>query len=276
MNKAKKIIFYFYLTIGSVILFLFFTVYFEYKSPSFGFYVFDVGQGDSILIRTPNRYNILIDGGSDNKVVYKLGEYLPFYERQIDLMILTHPHADHIIGLVEVLNRYKVKKIFTTGVLYSSSDYFAWLDKIREKNIPLEIIDQQRIFSLNDGVELEIFFPNLSLESKKINNLNNASIVFKLIYRDIKILLAGDYEDEESLVKTSLDLSADILKVGHHGSDTANSYDFLKAVNPNKAVISCGENNKFGHPHKATVDSLKSLRAEIFQTNLSGDFVFEF
>jgi len=272
MLKAKKIIFGFYGIVLCCFLFLGFILYSEFSQRNLEFYVFDVGQGDAIFIRTPKHYDILIDGGQDNEVVYKLGEYLPFYDREIDLMILTHPHADHVVGLIEVLDRYKVKKIFTTGVLYYSPDYLAWLDKVEEKNIPVEIIDSQRTLALSDGTRIDILFPDYSLENKKIENLNNASIVAKLIYAGTTIMLTGDYEDEESLVEKDLNLSADILKVGHHGSDTANDLEFLKAVNPEAAVISCGQDNKFGHPHQATLDNLENLGIEAFRTDLSGDF----
>jgi len=273
MIQAKKIILGFFTVILVTFCFLAFIFYLEFGQTDFQFIVFDVGQGDAIFVRTPGHYDILIDGGPDNEVVYKLGEYLPFYDREIDLMVLTHPHADHVVGLIEVLNRYKVKKIFTTGVLYYSPDYLVWLDKIKEKNIPVEIIDSQRTLVLPDQTRLEILFPDHSLEGKEIDNVNNASIVAKLTYKETEILLTGDYEDEESLVEKGLDLSADILKSGHHGSDTGNDLEFLKAVDPETVVISCGEGNKFGHPHQATLDNLEGLGINVFRTDLQGDFV---
>jgi len=275
MKKVKKIILSFYSVLILGFLFLAVIFWFELRVNDLQFYVFDIGQGDAIFIQTPGHYNILIDGGPDNKVVYKLGEYLPFYDRDIDLMILTHPHADHIVGLIEVINRYKVKKIMTTGVLYYSPDYLTWLDKIKEKNISVEIIDSQRILTLPDKTKLEILFPDYSLENKKIKNVNNASIIAKLIYGETTVLLTGDYEDEESLVEKGFDLSADILKSGHHGSDTGNDLEFLKAVDPEVTVISCGQDNKFDHPHQETIDNLENLEIEIFRTDLGGDFILK-
>jgi competence protein ComEC len=273
MLKVKKIILSFYSISLMILLFLAIFLFFQSQPAELKFYVFDIGQGDAIFIRTPDRFNILIDGGPDNTVVYKLGQYLPFYDREIDLMISTHPHADHIVGLIEVLERYKVKKILATGVLYSSPDYLAWLAKISKKNIPIEIADQPGIIFLGSEVKLDILFPDQSFLNKKVKNLNNTSIVAKLTYGPNSVLLTGDFEDEESLI-AKIDLDAKILKVGHHGSDTANDLEFLKAVKPDLAIISCGENNRFGHPHQETLENLERLGIEILRTDLEGDFIY--
>lgn len=272
MLKTKKIILNFYrlLFIGLILLAIF--LFFELPPKVLSFYVLDVGQGDAILIRTPDRYNILIDGGPDNTIIYKLGKYLPFYDRQIDLMILTHPHSDHITGLIEVLRRYQVKKIFTTGVLYSSVEYQIWQEAALKEGSEIKIIDQPQNFISSDGTKLEILFPDRSLKNQKLKNVNNASIVAKLVYRDAAILLTGDYEEEEKLITRNLNLQADILKVGHHGSNTANDLKFLEAVEPETAVISCGQGNKFNHPHPSTLGNLQDLGIKIWRTDQNGDF----
>ncbi len=272
MTHYRKIILSFYSVVVLTLLLLIYILFSELSSSGLAFYVFDVGQGDAIFIRTSDKYNILIDGGADNTVVYKLGKYLPFYDRDIDLMILTHPHSDHVVGLTEVLKRYQVKKILTTGVSSHSSDYLTWLDLIKEKNIPVEIANHRGVMPLGSEVKFYILFPNLSLVNKEIKNLNNASIVAKLIYTSTTIMLMGDFENEEIFVRTNLDLSATILKVGHHGSNTANSREFLAMVSPKIAVISCGKNNKFGHPNQAVIADLRSLGAEIWPTDQRGDF----
>lgn len=272
MKNVKKIILSFYSLIFIGLLLLAIALIIEFKHFGFEFYVFDIGQGDAILIRTPQHHNILIDGGPDNTVVYKLGEYLPFYDRNIDLMIITHPHADHLIGLAEVIERYRVKKVLITGVIYQTPDYLTWLSKISEKNIPIEIVDRVGLIPLGPDVRMDILFPDKSFLNKKIENLNNSSIVAKLTYASTTIMLTGDFEDEESLVG-KMDLRADILKVGHHGSDNANDLEFLKAVNSKIAVISCGKDNKFRHPHEQTLNNLEDLGVKILRTDLQGDFV---
>ena len=274
MLRTKKIIFSFYLLLVGALLSLAIFLFFERGPANLEFYVFNIGQGDSILIRTPSRYNILIDGGPDNGVVYKLGKYLPFYDRQIDLMVLTHPHADHLVGLIEVLKRYQVKNIFLTGVAYDSADYQFWLSEIIAKNVKTEIINQPKRLALSDGVELIVLYPDENFFDQPVKNLNNSSVVIKLIYQNVSIMMPGDLEIEESLVAKNFDLSAAILKAGHHGSANANGWEFLKAVNPDYAVISAGIDNKFGHPHQLTLERLKDLEIEILRTDWQGDIYF--
>ena len=254
------------------LILLSFILFSEYQRDGLEFIVFSVGQGDSILIRTLSRRDILIDGGPDNTLVYKLGQYLPFYDREIDLIILTHPHSDHVIGLIEVLKRYQVKKVLMTGVKYYSAEYLAFEEEILKRHIPVEVITHRGEMLLDRDTKLDIIFPNQSFFDKENKNLNNTSIVAKLIYASSSIMLTGDFEDEENLVAKDLDLSADILKVGHHGSRTANSLDFLAAVNPKIAVISSGLGNKFDHPHQETLENLKKLGISIYRTDSGGDY----
>ena len=232
----------------------------------------DVGQGDAILIKTPFGQNILIDGGPDNKVIEELGKNLPFWDRQIDLMVLTHPHDDHATGLIEVIKRYSVKKILYTGVVHSAPNYLAWLEAIRERKIPLIIIDRPQKIILGDNCYLEIIFPRKSLLAREVDNLNNSSIVARLVYGETKFLLMGDaeIEVEKELLSSGADLSAQVLKTGHHGSDTSSSQEFLEAVSPRTAVIQVGKDNDFGHPSLRILKRLERAGAEILRTDLDG------
>lgn len=240
-----------------------------------GFYVFDVGQGDSILIKDHAGHNILIDGGPDNKVIYKLGKYLPYTNHQIDLLVLTHPHADHLIGLLKVLDRFEVKKIILTGVEYDFREYEIFKELILNNNISYLIIDSEGIISLDNDFSLVVLYPDRSLFAQKVKNLNNTSIVLKLINNDYSILLMGDFEDEEKLVKTP-NLKSDILKVGHHGSITANSLVFLESVDPDYSVISCGLENKFNHPDSEAMANLEKIQSSVWRTDRQGDFAIIF
>lgn len=234
---------------------------------------FDVGQGDSSLIVAPNGEDILIDGGPDNKVVQKLGKYLPYSDRKIEYVILTHPHADHLTGLLEVLKRYEVGKIIMTGVVYTTADYQEFLRLIKEKNIPVVIIDKPQDLAIG-GINLAFLEPEKSFFEARPDNLNNSSIVFKLSFVSSTALYAGDFENEESLLLQSrIRLEADVLKVGHHGSTNANDEGFIKAVDPEFAIISVGKDNKFGHPHYRTLHYLQEAGAEIFRTDEAGDVV---
>ena len=233
----------------------------------------DVGQGDAILIKSPYGQNVLIDGGPDNKVIQELGSNLPFWERSLDLVILTHPHADHITGLVEVLKRYKVEKILWTGVLHTSPDYLAWLDVIKEKNIKTGKVDRRQIIEMGEDLRLEILYPISDWQGKHAENLNNNSVATLLVHGENSILLTGDAEEEEEeeLMRLYPDLQVDIFKAGHHGSNTASTADFLDMIQPEIVTISCGVDNKFGHPHLRTLRNLEKRDISVWRTDLGGE-----
>ena len=232
----------------------------------------DVGQGDAILIKSPFGQNILIDGGPDSKVIEGLGKNLPFWDKRIDLMVLTHPHDDHVTGLIEVIKRYSVKKILYTGVIHSAPNYLAWLEKIRERKIPLVIIDRPQKIVLGDDCYMEIIYPRKSFLAQETDNLNNSSIVARLVYGQTKFLLMGDaeMEVEKELLSSGGDLSAQVLKTGHHGSDTSSNEEFLEAVSPQIAAIQAGKDNDFGHPSLRILKRLERAGAEILRTDKNG------
>lgn len=238
----------------------------------------DVGQGDSILIRTQEGKNVLIDGGPDKTVLYKLEKYLPWYDRTIDAMILTHPHADHLIGLIETAKRYEVKRIISTGIVHTTPEYLEWLDLIKAKKIPAEPFKKGDRIAIDDDVNLTALSPEKSLVGERVEDLNNSSLVLLLQVSSEKILLMGDAqkEIEKQILKNDRSLveSADILKTGHHGSRFATSAEFLRAVKPKYAIISDGKNNRFGHPHLEALRRLHESGANILRTDENGDIVF--
>ncbi|HBW73811.1 MAG: hypothetical protein UX10_C0011G0021 [Candidatus Magasanikbacteria bacterium GW2011_GWA2_45_39] len=246
---------------------------------------FDVGQGDATLVTTPSGKTILIDGGPNDAVMDRLGRALPFFKKDIDLMILTHPHADHVTGLVGVLKRYNVKEIYYTGAVHTSSVFIEWLKMIKEKQIPMHVISHKEEIQFDEGVKLIFLYPDHELagvedaseekRGQKKNNLNNTSIVFKLTYGRTQFLFMGDAEVpvEETLLASGVDLRVDVLKVGHHGSHSSTSEEFLKAVSPQYATISCGRNNDYGHPHLSTLKRLERFGVHAYRTDTEGDIV---
>ncbi|MCK4553409.1 MBL fold metallo-hydrolase, partial [Candidatus Parcubacteria bacterium] len=183
----------------------------------------------------------------------------------------THPHDDHVTGLIDVIKRYKVEKILYTGVVHSSPNYLVWLELIRDRKIPLTIIDRPQIIEFGENCELQIIYPRESLLGKEVSNLNNSSIVIQLVYGQTKFLLAGDIEleVEQELLGSGIDLSANVFKANHHGSDTSNSKEFLQAVQPEIVVIQVGDNN-FGHPSRRVIKRLERIGAQIFRNDLDG------
>ncbi len=248
----------------------------DFRDNSLKVYFLDVGQGDAILIRTPAGQNILIDGGPDNSILEQLNDFLPFWERTIDLMVLTHPHADHVTGLVAVLKHYQVKKAIYTGVVHTAPAYLAWLKELARQKIPLVLIDRRQTISLAQGGRLKILYPEHSLAGQTAANLNNTSIVIKLEYKQVSFLFTGDIEAEaeNELLASGQDLRAQVLKAPHHGSHTSSQLSFLKAVAPQFAVIEVGANNEFGQPSARVLRRCQKLGIKVFRTDQDGSVAF--
>ncbi|MBI2552357.1 MBL fold metallo-hydrolase [Candidatus Uhrbacteria bacterium] len=287
---------------------------------------YDVGQGDAIHVRTAQGFDVLIDGGPSARVVEKLGRTLPFWDRTIELLILTHPHADHLVGQIEVLRRFTVKQVLATGVLHTTDEYLEWLKEIKNREIPMAVAKASQEFPISLPTEdlpkgdnsqfpnesqipipkLEILWPQEDLSGKRIaekseadGGLNATSIAAKLTYGKTSFLFTGDAEEgvEDALLSPQSSvhgsrkcqnktvncelitddsrLRSDVLKVGHHGSKTSTSKEFLQAVAPKYAVIQSGRKNRFGHPHFQTLWRLKQQGVEILRNDQDGDVVFE-
>jgi competence protein ComEC len=227
---------------------------------------FDVGQGDSIFIKIPSGYQILIDGGPDSTLLEKIGSEMPFWDRTIDLIILTHPDHDHIFGLLEVLERYKVDNILWTGILSEGGEYEQWLDSISKEGAEITIAESGQKIEVGDA-KIDILFPFKSLEGENVSDANNTSAVARLVFGQTSFLFMGDaYKSTERLLK---DIDSDVLKIGHHGSKTSSDANFISLVSPDIAVISCGKDNSYGHPHQETLNAL--LDIEVLRTDLMGD-----
>lgn len=231
----------------------------------------DVGQGDAEFIETPDKKQILVDGGPDLSILEKIGREMAFYDRYIDLVILSHPEADHLNGLIEVLKRYQIGAVITNGVIRETSQYKEFMDTIKAKRIPVYIAKSGGEIDFNENIKIDILYPSENLKGKILSDSNNSSIVAKLIYNNFETIFTGDIEKsvENKLVESEIDLNSDILKIAHHGSKTSTSEEFLKAVNALVAIIEVGKDNKYGHPHQEVLDRLKNLR--IFQTGKDGD-----
>ncbi len=247
---------------------------------------FDIGQGDAILIKTPKNQTMLIDGGPNNKVLQKLGQYLPVLTKRIDIVLLTHPHADHVTGLIEVLKRYDIGMVILTGADLKTDVYSEFLKIIKEKNIPVVIAEAGEAIHFSPaaaGLEFDILSPEQAEDlvfNKKSegfgssgNDVNDTSIVGKLMFNDFSILLTGDATSkiENQLLAYGENLKSDILKVGHHGSKYSSTLQFLKFVSPKAAIIEVGVKNRYGHPSEAALSRLKIAGANVFRTDLNGD-----
>ncbi|MFA5109494.1 MAG: MBL fold metallo-hydrolase [Patescibacteria group bacterium] len=231
----------------------------------------DVGQGDAALIKIPGGKVILIDGGPDNLVLRRLGEILPFYRRRIDLIILSHYHDDHAAGLVEIVKRYKVKDL----VYPAGSPPTAIMEALREtavrRKTTIRQLETGVIWNFGVGCSLALFNP-ASLGVKK--DANN-SLVARLACDRQTFLFAGDNSKtvEKALIASGRDLTAAVLKASHHGSNSANSEEFLRAVNPRVMVVSVGADNKFGHPNPEVLELAAVLKITVERTDELGSIL---
>lgn len=235
-------------------------------------YFFDIGQGDSIFIETESKKQILVDGGPDNRVIQKLSEVMSFWDRTIDLVILTHPDHDHIGGLPEVLKRYKVSGIIETGVQCEKAECKVWND-LKEKEKAVIILPKLGdSIVIDENTKLLILNPFDSIAGEKISRANNTSIVAKFIYGNHNILLTGDIEKqiEEKLVLAGIDIDSDYLKIPHHGSKTSTTEEFLENTSPFMAFISLGRKNSYGHPHEEVISRLEKRNIKYYRTDELG------
>ncbi len=248
-----------------------------YKNGKMEVVFLDVGQGDSILIKMPQGQRVLIDGGADNKVLDRIGRNTSFFDRGFDLVIATHPDADHIAGIVPVLKRYPVGIFMDSGVLHTSAIFKALWQTIEENSILVQYIDSPVRYEFGSDVSMDVLYPNKSFVGLDIEDNNLASIVIILRHGSIDFFLGGDAPTsiEDSLVEIYGDLlDVEVLKLGHHGSKTSTSDIFLDATNPEVAVISVGKNNKYGHPDARVLSRLLKRDILILRTDQLGDIRF--
>lgn len=236
---------------------------------------FDVGQGDAILIETPRKYQILIDGGPDETILEKLGKEMPFWDRTIELMILTHPEKDHLVGLIEVLKRYKVKNILWTGVRTQTAEYQVWKKLIEEEGAEIYLARAGQLIKPRKSAlfNLRVLYPFENLAGQRVKNLNNTSIVVHLVFGDNSFLFTGDiYKSRErELIERGGEIKAKVLKIAHHGSKTSSSREFIEKVSPLIAIIQSGQPNPYGHPHQETLETLKKYDIKVLRTDQKGD-----
>lgn len=237
----------------------------------------NIGQGDSIFITTPSNQQILIDGGPDSTVLDKLSQEMPFYDKTIELVVLTHPEKDHLVGLFDVLRRYKVKNILWTGIVRNTPEWEEWNALIKKEGANIIIAkagDRVILQKEKPVIFFDILNPVEDIAGREFEDSNDTSIVLYLTVGKEKFLFAGDigFGTEVQLLKENI--MADVLKVAHHGSKYSTSEEFLKQVSPQVAVISVGENS-YGHPTDELLARLNIFGIDILRTDVNGDIKIE-
>lgn len=251
------------------------------SSPQFKAVFLNIGQGDSTLIFLPQGGKMLVDCGPDRTILRKLNQYLPFYDRQIDYLLVTHPDLDHYGGCIDVLRRYDVKNIFINGAKKEKDpNFLSWENYLEKEEAEVFIVERPIAYILS-GARLKFFSPDPEFINEKTGD-NDKSLVFKFFYNTTTIFFTADMEEKiekelikkycEDSVENCLEFKSDYLKVGHHGSDSSSGQEFLTAVNPHIGIISVGKNN-FGHPSLRVLRRMEREKIEIWRTDRRGDII---
>jgi len=244
--------------------------------------VLNIGQGDSIFIKSPTGEEVLIDGGPDSSVLRELPKVMGYGDRTLDAVIATHPDADHIGGLVDVLPRYDVKNFFEPGIVKHTATNDALEKEVDDEHVPRVIARRGMWLNLGGGATLNILFPDFDASTLAPDQDNEGCIVAKLVYKNASAIFTCDapQDVEDHLIaisssdSASTSLKSDLLKVGHHGSKYSSSNEFLEAVDPEFAAISVGANNRYGHPTPETLSRLAAHNIPTYRTDEDGTLIF--
>ncbi len=274
-EKCQK----YFLPIVVLALFVFtlFVFYLDYKSSNrvLTFAILNVGQGDALFIESPTGTQILIDGGPPRKILSELLKVMSPFDRSIDAIIITNPDQDHIGGFLDILKVYKVGYVFEPGTFNDSKTYQNLEQEIKDKKIPQFLAKKGMRLDIGGGAVIDILFPDRDVSTWPTND---GSVVARLSYGNNSIMLTGDavQKTEKIILKENPieQLQSTILKVGHHGSYTSSGESFVKAISPQYAVISVGKENKYGHPHIETLNTLAQLGVKVLRTDLLGTVIF--
>ena len=236
----------------------------------------NIGQGDSILIRTASGHEVLFDGGPRGAILRELPKVIPFYDHHIDMIVITNPDADHIGGFLDVLKAYKVDKVLEPGTFNDTKTYKDLEREIVNRKIEKFLARRGMRIDLGSGAYIDILFPDRDVSTW---TSNDGSIVAQLHYGKTSVMLTGDATQKTEKIilaeNSAQSLRSDILKVGHHGSRTSTSSEFVKALAPTYALISVGKDNKYGHPHKETLDTLTLANIKTLRTDLLGTIIMK-
>ncbi len=234
----------------------------------------NVGQGDAIFIESPTGVQVLIDAGPGSAIRKELSAVMPWYDRHIDMIVATHSDRDHFEGFIPFFDMYTTDVVLYSGTESESGSYDVFEKRIERAGVPYVVAKRGQRVDLGGGAYLDILFPDRDVSGLETND---ASVVMRLAYGDTHVMLQGDspMKIEEHILRLDPNiLQSDILKAGHHGSKTSTSEAYVKAVDPEWAIISAGKGNSYGHPHKEVVDVLTQLEVEILGT-YDGRIVFE-
>lgn len=239
------------------------------------FEVLNIGQGDALWIESPTGVQVIVDGGPDNTLMKEIPKVMPWYDRHIDMIVVTNPDKDHYEGFISLLKKYKVDAVLEPGTT-SKTETYALLEKeISDKKIEKVVARRGQVIDLGGGAYLQVIFPDRDISGL---SSNDGSLVMKLVYGETSVMLQGDSTvkiEDYLLTLGTTTLKSTILKAGHHGSRTSSVSEYVSAVAPKWIVISSGLRNDYGHPHKETLETMQKLGIPTYDTCNNGRLVFE-
>ena len=231
----------------------------------------DVGQGDAEYIKV-NGNDILIDAGPRSNSKELLEQLKAKNIDDFELVIATHPHEDHIGGMVDVFKEYEVKAFYSPKITHTTKTYENLVKAVKDEGLKTKELKGGMVIDLGEGAKFEVFTPQKS----EYEELNDYSPIMKLSFGATSYLFTGDAEklaEEEALAKYKTSLDSDVIKFGHHGSSSSSSNAFIEAVSPKYGIISCAKDNKYGHPHRETLDIIKKYNIKAFRTDTDGEII---
>lgn len=238
----------------------------------FQIHFLDIGQGDSILLVTPDDKYILVDGGPDEKVIEQLGKVLPFWQRKLDYVIASHSDADHITGLVDVVSRYEVENFIYNGEQKNTLTYRKLMNVLEEKGVNINLASADNDFYIGCCVYIDVLWPLKDYDENL--GSNDSSVAFIVSYKDFNVYLAGDLSSRyevEMLNESKKVFEVEVQKVSHHGSRTSSSKELLEIIDPEISIISVGRDNSYGHPHREVLNIMEELHIPVYLTSELGN-----
>ncbi|KND48037.1 MAG: competence protein ComEC [Parcubacteria bacterium C7867-006] len=253
---------------------IWFAVFHENRQGILTFEVLNIGQGDALWIESPTGVQVLVDGGPNNTLMKEISKVMPWYDRHIDMLVVTNPDKDHFEGFISLLKKYSVDVVLEPGTENNTDTYKTLEKEIDDKKIPKVLARRGQVVDLGGGAYLQILFPDRDVSGL---SSNDGSLVMKLVYGETTVMLTGDSTEKIEHYLVSMDgegLKSTILKAGHHGSRTSSSEEYVSAVNPEWTVISSGIKNDYGHPHKETIETMQKLKILTYDTCNNGRIIF--
>ena len=275
-NNQRRLIYGTLLTMFAIVIILGIIIFYSQTNSRLKIVFLNVGQGDAILIESGSN-QLLIDGGKNSdKLLNNLLKFMPFWDKTIETVLVTHPDSDHFAGLIGLLENYQVKNIIRTNAESHSQNWLAFKKEITSENINQILGEKNVRLIFPNQATIQILYPFGNVP-KYSRNTNLNSLVAKLVYGQNSFLFTGDlpFAGEEKLLASGIDLQSKVLKVGHHGSKYSTGDDFLDAVKPQDAVISVGAQNRYHHPSDIVIKKLKQRLIKVWRTDRNGNIVYD-